>query len=463
MGLLAKVTDGLQSLVANLGTSRDKAASTFYAVPALTDEQLLAAYRSAWLPRKIVEIPAHDACRKWRDWQGTSDQIERIEEEEKRLGVRGKVIEARIKARLFGGAALLIGTGDLNPSLPLEPERIGAAGIRYLTVLNRREVTAGSIETDPESPFHGKPKDYTITTGNGQQVVLHPSRLVVFIGQATGDDSLLSMGMGWGDSVLMSVFDAVKNVDATIANVASLVFEAKVDVFSIPELMSRLSDPEYERRLLQRFSLANMAKGMNNALILDKDEDYQQKSASFTNLPEVMDRFLQIVSGAADIPVTRLLGQSPDGMNSTGESDVRNYYDKVSAGQELEMTPAMRVLDESLIRSALGARPPEVHYIWSSLWQISDKERSEIGVSSANTLKTLVDTGLFPQEALATAGANMLVERSILPGLEQAIEDAGGLPDYEAELKAQQEAQKAALETARAANEAPLQNERPAG
>lgn len=455
--------DSLTSLVSGMGTERDKASSVGYYTSFLTDDQLLAAYRSAWLPRKIVEIPAHDACRKWRDWQATPEQIERIEEVEKLLDVRGKVLSARIKARLFGGAAIYIGIGDLDPALPLDPARVGRDGVQYLTVLTKREIAAGQIESDPLSPFYGRPREYTISSTTGGQVTVHPSRLVVFIGQSAGDDTLAAaQTQGWGDSVLMSTYDAVKNADATSANIASLIFEAKVDVFNIPGLMNSIAKPEYESRLMTRFRVANTAKGINGALLLDGDETYTQKSANFTTLPDILDRFLQIVSGAADIPVTRLLGQSPAGMNSTGEADLRNYYDKVSAGQELEMTPAMRVLDECLIRSALGSRPPEVHYIWASLWQISDKDRAEIGVASANTIKTLVDTGLFPQEALATAGANMLVERSIMPGLEQAIEDAGGLPDYEAELAAQQEAQRAALETAQVSNEAAGQSDPPA-
>jgi uncharacterized protein len=41
--------------------------------------------------------------------------------------------------------------------------------------------------------------------------------------------------------------------------------------------------------------------------------------------------FRKIVSGAADIPVTRLLGQSPAGMNATGTSDMKNYHDRIQS------------------------------------------------------------------------------------------------------------------------------------
>jgi phage-related protein (TIGR01555 family) len=440
--------DGLTNLVSRMGTDRDKATHSVYGPVILTDEQLFNAYRGSWLPKKIIDIPALDSCRKWRDWQADAGQIEKIEAEEKRLNVRGKVLEARTKARLWGGAAILIGTGDADPSQPLDPEKVKVGGVKYLTVVTRRELTADEIDREADSEFYGKPASYTLNSQNGQPAKIHPSRLVIFHGAPVPDEDL-NVNKGWSDSVLTAVLEAVRNADSTAANVASLVFEAKVDVIRAPNFMASLSDPEYESRWLNRFTLANMGKGVNGTLILDKEEEYDSKSANFSNLPDVIDRFLQIVAGAADIPLTRLLGTSPGGLNSTGESDLRNYYDRISAGQQIEMTPAMFRMDEAIIRSALGDRPPEVHYIWSSLWQISDKERADIGKINAETIKTLNDTGLFPPEALANAGANMLVENSIMPGLEQEIDDAGGLPDYEMEAEQEREAEQARLEAAK--------------
>ncbi|WP_238174948.1 anti-CBASS protein Acb1 family protein, partial [Pseudomonas aeruginosa] len=85
MGVRRFLTDKLVNFVANLGTERDKAAGSFYAPVVLTDEQLHNAYRGAWFPRKVVDIPAKDATRRWRAWQASKAQIEKIEAEEKRL------------------------------------------------------------------------------------------------------------------------------------------------------------------------------------------------------------------------------------------------------------------------------------------------------------------------------------------------------------------------------------------
>ena len=93
--------------------------------------------------------------------------------------------------------------------------------------------------------------------------------------------------------------------------------------------------------------------------------------------------------------------------------------------QHSNMAPAMSVLDECVIRSALGKRPPEIHYAWAPLWQPTAKERADIGKTTADTIKTLSDTKLFHSDALSESGANLLVEMSILPGLEAALKKFG--------------------------------------
>jgi hypothetical protein len=44
-------------------------------------------------------------------------------------------------------------------------------------------------------------------------------------------------------------------------------------------------------------------------------------------------------------------------MNATGESDTRNYYDRIKSDQKVYQEPAMNTLDEVLIRSAIGSKP----------------------------------------------------------------------------------------------------------
>lgn len=428
--------DSLTSFVAGLGTSRDKAATTEYLATNVSDAELVNAYRSAWLPRKIVDIPAFDSCREWRLWRGDEAWIEKMENEEKRLQLRRKVIEARVKARLFGGAAIYFDTGQ-PPSEPLNVAAVRAGGLRFLTVLAARtQITAGEVEDDALSENFGKPRYYEVKGGTSGQMRVDPSRLAVFHGAPRIDNGLIGVNDGWGDSVLLSVFNAIKQADGTSANIASLIFEAKIDIITMEGLTDYLDGGPLEEKVKNRYALAAMMKGINGTMVLDGKEKYDQKSASFQTLPDIMDRFFQNVSGAADIPMTRLFGQSPGGLNASGESDLRNYYDRIASGQELEMTPALVLLDNTLTMSALGQLPTDLYYEWAPLWQLSDREKAEILKLKADAARVIVGSGgtsepIIPIEAMSDALVSALIEDGSLPALETAIEEYGTLAEQE--------------------------------
>lgn len=420
--------DSLVNFRAELGTERDKGSvyNNHYVPFVLTEEAALAAYSSSWLAGKIVDLPPWDSTREWRGWQADKKQIEAIEAEEKRLDLIGKVKEALQTARLRGGCALLIGDGSRDASKPLDPNRIGKGGLKYLVLLNRSEVQPGDRETDVLSPEYNKPKWYTV---GREGINVHPSRLIVFRGRRLpGDgagDAAFSEDPFWGAPILQHVYSACQNADTTTANIASLVFEAKVDVLRVPNFLEEVADPKRRAAILAMASLNAAAKGVNGMLMIDAAMEYDSKSVQFGGTADILDRFLQIAAGAADISVTRLLMQSPGGLNSSGESDLRNYYDHVRAVQTLEIAPLIAPLDEILIRSALGTRPPEVYYSWRPLWQPTAKEQSDIGKATAETIKILNETRLWNPQALAAAGATLLVERDVVPGFEAALSDLG--------------------------------------
>ena len=65
---------------------------------------------------------------------------------------------------------------------------------------------------------------------------------------------------------------------------------------------------------------------------------------------------------------------------------------------------------ECLIRSALGNRPPELHWTWRPLFQPTAKERADMGKVLADSAKVLYDMDILPQEALADTIVNTLTE-----------------------------------------------------
>lgn len=422
--------DGFANVITALGAANPKTAANRYLVN-YSQADLEAAYRTSTWFGKIVDIPADDATREWRAWNADKGQIELIEKEEGRLQVRQKVRQAMIWARLYGGAAIIpVGLPGL-PETPLRLDSVRTGSITSLSILHRHEISAHGLIRDPLSPLNGEPEEYTVNTDRGQ-VRFHPSRIIRISGREipghrVGNDI-------WGDSVWMHLEDAVRSSDAGAAIIAALMQEAKTDVIRQPNLMAGMATAEYEATLIRRYTMTAMLRSIANVTLLDKEDEWDQKQIAWAGLPDVMNILLTIMAGAADIPVTRLLGKSVSGLAASDEVSLKNYYDNVKAKQELVLSPMLRPLDEMLIRSALGNRPDEVWHSWRSLFQLSDKEKAEVDKVEAEASNIYATTGMIPADALAQSVQNRMIESGRWPGLEQGLEEsklALDLPDPE--------------------------------
>ena len=427
---MTQFSDSLRSFVSGMGTDRDKAATVEYVRSDISDQQLEYAYRYAWLPKRIVDQFAEDATRKWRAWQAQPDQISLIERTEKRLDVRSRLKKCMILARLWGKAHIYISIDGQDPSEPLRPETVGRDRISHLTVMSRRELVDGDIEDDPFSPYYGTPKYYQMTSPSQGFVLVHPSRLVTLYGAERPNDLVFGRE---GDSILTALWPAIMQHDSTVANVAGLVFEARVDVISVPGLADLLADPDTEKQVLSRFQDMARMKGNNRIVLLNASaspdtpsETWEQKDATFATLPDIIDRMQQHVAGAAKTPRALLFGTGAGGLGATGDLELSAYNDQIATVQSNELEPAMPIFDECLIRSALGNRPPEIWYEWNSLWQTSDSEKADIFAKVAGAVRNLADSGVIPREVLTQSVVNKLVETGSLPGLEQDYEEWGG-------------------------------------
>ncbi|MBO29658.1 MAG: hypothetical protein CML61_13040, partial [Rhodobacteraceae bacterium] len=129
--------DGLVSMVSGMGTARDKGGSAVYVDTVLTPQEAMNAYHASALVRRVVDLPAEDAVREWRNWQAGVAEIGKVEAEEKRLRLQGKVYESRRAARLDGESALLIGADLAQPEEPLDPRRATRGGLKYLIELGK--------------------------------------------------------------------------------------------------------------------------------------------------------------------------------------------------------------------------------------------------------------------------------------------------------------------------------------
>lgn len=441
--------DGFTNLVSNLGAANGKTGANGYLTRLSGQHEVETAYESSTWFGKILDIRADDATREGRSWKGDKDQIEKLEAEELRLGFWPKVNQAIKWADLYGGAVII---PDLpgNSASPLRMESITAGSVKFLSVLNRYDIQAEGIDRNPLSPGYGGPERYKVATQSGLSLVFHPSRVVLFNGRTTG--SLTNRSEIWGTSLWTHLADSILASDSAAAVISALMQEAKIDVVAVDEFMDSMGSPEYESRFMQRWHLVAMLKSVANVTLIDKNDQWEQKSINWAGLPDAVQTLLTVMAGAADIPLTRLTGVQAKGLSNGGDVDLRNYYDGVKAKQKLQISPMLAPLDEIMIRNAHGDRPDDLWYDWRPLWQPSEKERAETQKIRAETFAIELNTGALAEEPLAQAYINGAIESGLYPGYEQAIADA---PEDDGLATEQEQAEETARQETLVADAAP--------
>ncbi len=419
--------DGLANIFTGQGGARR--AGDVFTFAQLDDVKLQNMYRGDWMSRKGVDIVADDMTQEWRQWNAEPEEIEALEATEGRLGIVVKVRHALRWARMLGGGALIIGDGR-NARTPLKVENVQKGGIKWVVAVPRTKLTVvDQINFDMAAENFGLPDYWRLqlgghTTAEQRQnnTDIHWSRVIVLPGLARPDPFVEADP--WGDSVLQGAYDAVRDAGLSQGSGAALIEEARVDILKMDDLASHLGTTETEGLLMRRLQLVALGKSTHKMLLMGGRENYDTKQVNLSNLDRVLTLFLQTVSGAFDIPMTRFLAQSPAGLNSTGESDLRNYATMIKAQQERVLTPALERLDRMLMRDALGDEPGNVWFEWPSIWSMSPKEAAETMNLYGDAATKLANAGLVPSVGVARGVQNYMEESGLFPGMAQAIAEA---------------------------------------
>ncbi|MCY1286332.1 phage-associated protein [compost metagenome] len=242
----------------------------------------------------------------------------------------------------------------------------------------------------------------------------------------------------WGQSVIERLIDRLVAFDSTTVGAAQLVYKAHLRTYKVEKLREviAMGGPALEA-LVKNVDFIRRYQSNEGLTLIDAADDMQTDTYQFSGLDNVLMQFGQQLSGALQIPLVRLFGQSPAGLNSTGESDLRTYYDNIKQQQERRLrSPLTRLLDV-LVRSELGTAPPEgFAYQFTSLWQLSDTEKANNAKTVTEAVTTALDAGLIDP----ATGMKELRQASHATGIftsitDEQIEEAENAPPPAPEME----------------------------
>jgi phage-related protein (TIGR01555 family) len=361
-------------------------------------------YRENWIAKKIINTIPEDMCRNWFEITTEMDpkNLDRYRKLEKRTKIKSRILSAMFWSRLYGGsAAVMLISGQNNLSDPLDLDMIMPGSFKGLLVVDRWMGIQPMQEliTDIDDPDYGLPEYYQITDrSTGHNIVIHHSRLIRFIGRELPYQEEVTENY-WGASEMEHVFEELAKRDNTSWNIASLIFRASIIATKTDglDVMLATGDIEAQKQFYETQQAINTMLNNNSMMHLGKDDEMQQLNYTFSGLNDVYESFMMDVAGAAEIPVTKLFGRSPAGMNSTGESDSKNYYETIENGQESELRPALEKLLPVMFMSEFGEVPADLDFRFLPVQSPTESEIADQVQKKTTAVKDAYDSGIINQ------------------------------------------------------------------
>ena len=228
---------------------------------------------------------------------------------------------------------------------------------------------------------------------------VHHTRIIRFIGRELPWLEQVTE-LYWGESEVEAIYQDLVRHDNVAANMASLTFRANVTYMETDGLDQLLgtANTEMQRRFWNVMAAQSIMESNFGTRIVNKGDVMHQHQYTFAGLADVYDRMMMDVSGAARIPVTKLFGRSPAGMNATGESDLKNYYDFIDTIRDTSFRAIIERLLPLLALSAWGQVPDDIDIDFAPMDTPTAAENADVIQKRTNAVVQAYQADLLDQK-----------------------------------------------------------------
>lgn len=404
MGLFQFTKDSFQNFAARvgLGTNNQHSQSNYSNNYLSRDRlKLEAMYRSSWVVGQVVDVVADDMTRKGVKLNGlsTPKDSEVIDQEMDRLQVWDKLNKTIKWSRLYGGAIAVMMIDGQNVSTPLNINTVGKDQFKGLIVLDRWMVVPSLQDLVTEfGPHYGMPKFYDVITDSvglcNQRV--HYSRVIRMDGVELPYWQSITENL-WGQSVIERLEDRLTIFDSATLGSGQLVYKAHLRTYKVKGLREIIAaGGKAFDGLVKQIEHIRLWQSNEGLTLMDAEDEFEVNQYSFAGLDNILLQFGQQISGATGIPLVRLFGQSPAGLNATGESDLANYYDNINQQQEGRLRTPLQILYAVVHMSVLGKPIPDsFSFKFASLWQLDDEKKANVAKGVTDAVLAAEESGLI--------------------------------------------------------------------
>lgn len=406
--LKGATADSFVNFEHKLGMGADNAlSSSTYGFNPITRQRTLLEWihRGSWLGGVAVNVIADDMTRAGVNLLGEMkpDDQGRLERLVIAYNVWPTINECITWGRLYGGAISVALLDGQDMRQPLRRATVGRNQFKGLITLDRWmvEPSLSDLVTDL-GPNLGLPKYYRVLSNapalRGQ--VIHYSRVMVrHVGVELPYQQRLTEQL-WGESVLERLFDRMIAFDSASTGMAQLIHKSFLRTLKVKGLREVIASggPALDG-LTAYVNTMRRYQGIEGMSVIDSEDDIDvQQHQAMSGMADALDRFGQQVSGALQVPMTRLFGVSGGGLSGTNDSDMRLYYDSIKQRQMKDVhVGATTVYALAAISNGLPL-PPDFGIEFRSLWELSDTDKANIAKTVGDSVTGAMDSGVIGRQ-----------------------------------------------------------------
>lgn len=364
--------------------------------------------------RKMVSTLAEEMTRKWISLRSTApadsgedknDRIQKLEAALRHYRVREHFRKVAEHDGYFGRGQLYI---DVSMAGGKTLASEDANELETPLFLSNKKVTKGSLvgfrtvepmwtypgiynSTNPLLKGYYKPSTWYVM-GN----IVHDSRLLLFISRPLPDMLKAAYSFG-GISLSQLAKPYIDHWIRTRNSVSDLVHSFSTSGIAT-NMQAELSG-DGQGDIFKRAELFNLARDNRGVMLLDKEsEEFFQFNTPLSGLDALQAQAQEQMSAVSSIPLVKLLGITPTGLNASSDGEIRVFYDYIHSMQEsLFREPLKRVLDIVQL-SEFGNIDPDIDFVFEPLYQLSELELATARKTEADTAAVYITAGVISQE-----------------------------------------------------------------
>lgn len=149
---------------------------------------------------------------------------------------------------------------------------------------------------------------------------------------------------------------------------------------------------------INRAEMFNEFRNNFGTLLLDNKEEFFQFNTPLSTIDKLQAQAQEQMAAPTHIPLVKLFGITPSGLNASSEGEIQVWYDHVRSEQENILDKPVHKIMQLVMLSLFGEIYDDIVFEWNPLEEETEEAQANKNKAKAETGATLIEAGVISAE-----------------------------------------------------------------